>query len=198
MRACASRGGSQLPKQRGQSGQASPEPVARTSPPIATRARVAPAVAAASLRRRVMEAPPLYRRRSLPVRTVSWARCVDEARELGDHDGDGRFLDGRGVRPLRRVSHHGGTRRPDRGSGRVVPGRRARPGGRSLRSPANLPESVTRVPARAGGDDERSSTVRRGPPSGGQTAGGDGPGTRGQRHSGGGGDPAGKVGSGDP
>src|SRR5918996_2943060 len=50
-----SSGGSQLPKQRGQSGHASPEPVARTTPPIATRSNVVAAVAAESLRRTVME-----------------------------------------------------------------------------------------------------------------------------------------------
>ena len=55
MSAWSSSGGSQPPKQRGQSGHASPEPVARTSPPIATRASVVAAVAAESLRRTVME-----------------------------------------------------------------------------------------------------------------------------------------------
>jgi hypothetical protein len=49
----SSKGGIHEPKHLGQSGQASPDPVARTTPPMATRARVEAAAAADSRRRRV-------------------------------------------------------------------------------------------------------------------------------------------------
>ena len=53
IQACRSAGGSQSPKQSGQSGQPSPESVARTRPPTAIRTKVATAAATASLANRV-------------------------------------------------------------------------------------------------------------------------------------------------
>ncbi|HEX2158001.1 MAG TPA: hypothetical protein VHS79_13660 [Actinomycetes bacterium] len=56
IQACSSAGGTSLPKQRGQSGQPSPESVARTSPPTAMSTNVAAIVTTA--RRRNLNIPP--------------------------------------------------------------------------------------------------------------------------------------------
>ena len=53
IQACSSAGGTSLPKQRGQSGQPSPESVARTRPPTAISTKVAAMVTTARRRNRV-------------------------------------------------------------------------------------------------------------------------------------------------